>query len=75
MTTSTAFVSSSNASAGTDRLTHAGQAFGKILFTMTAAARRWARNLDERRQFETLDQRALDDIGLTQAERDELLKR
>jgi uncharacterized protein YjiS (DUF1127 family) len=75
MTTSTVFASTSHGSGTAGRLDRTDQSFGKILFTMMAAVRRFARHLDERRQLATLDGRALDDIGITQAERDALLQR
>jgi uncharacterized protein YjiS (DUF1127 family) len=75
MTTSTVFHSTSHSPATAGRFDPTGPSFGKILFTMMAGARRWTQHLDERRQLATLDRRALDDIGLTQAERDALLQR
>jgi uncharacterized protein YjiS (DUF1127 family) len=74
MTTSTVLASTSRGSTAAGRLDPTGQSFGKILFTMAAGAKRWAQHLDERRQLAMLDQRSLDDIGITPADRDALLQ-
>jgi len=74
MTTSTVFHSTSHSPATAGRFDPPAHR-SEDLFTMMAGARRWTQHLDERRQLATLDRRALDDIGLTQAERDALLQR
>jgi uncharacterized protein YjiS (DUF1127 family) len=57
-----------------DSINAAVQALGRSLLRISARLQRWAQRRDERRQLATLGLRLLDDVGLTPAERDAMLR-